>query len=98
MKEFKGHAAPWVAGEDWDNERIVIYSDSGIQPHVAYTPEWSIDSEQSKYNAYLIAAAPQLLEACNLIINVYTFGDIETAKEAAQHAINAALGIKEDEG
>lgn len=93
MKEFKGNKSPWAMAEDWDNcDRIVIYSDEGIQPHICYTPDFAIEDPVHIANAQLIAAAPDLLESLQLAISTPPSEWNGEHREKCLSAINKALG------
>ena len=91
MKEFKGTQGVWVASEDWDNDRLVIHQEDGIQWHVCYTPEYSIDNEQTKANATLIANAPLLLLSLQKIIKSFPELEHTTVFRQANAVINEII-------
>lgn len=82
MNEFKGTPGPWVVGGNEGNKLSV-----NADPYfVALVDEG--DSQEA--NARLIAAAPELLEALQIIC---FFEDISSAqREIAEAAIAKALG------
>lgn len=93
MNEFKGTPGPWVASKTGRGIGPVSGLDDqsfGMIIEVAYV-EFDPEIEIQVANANLIAAAPELLEALQMIMN----GDFYMPKEsadAARAAIAKALG------
>lgn len=96
MNEFKGYPGPWSMRIK-DGMAIFDFDHDGEIPHYRFAEcvvSLSTDDEQMDYlmaNAQLIAAAPELLEALQMIMN----GDFYMPKEsadAARAAISKALG------
>lgn len=96
MKEFKGYPGPWCMRIK-DGMAIFDFDHNGEVPHYRFAEcvvSLSTDDEQMDYlmaNAQLISAAPELLEALQMIMN----GDFYMPKEsadAARAAIAKALG------
>ncbi|HBU8799234.1 TPA: hypothetical protein MDE43_004786 [Klebsiella pneumoniae] len=96
MNEFKGYPGPWSMRIK-DGMAIFDFDHNGEVPHYRFAEcvvSMSTDDEQMDYlmaNAQLIATAPQLLEALQMIMN----GDFYMPKEsadAARAAIAKALG------
>lgn len=99
MKEyqFKGTPAPWTVSDttNWDSNRV----EYGIE-----NEEWTVadiyaDVEELKgaaiHNANLIAAAPDLLDACKLAMLLLIdreLDDTETFKYI-QSAVHKSLGL-----
>lgn len=88
MNEFKGTPGPWSVnekGQHWNNKSLthleVIFGEDG---------ECICDTVYQREDANLIAAAPELLEALQIIC---FFEDISSAqREIAEAAIAKALG------
>lgn len=89
MSEFKGSPTPWVI--DAEN-----YHDYGlIDAKGAEIMIIKAECGQDDYNACLIAAAPDLLEALQCIIHALGYGssmDVAKGEEMARAAITKALG------
>ena len=56
--------APWSFDED---DARIYYDDGNVQPTIAYVEREGVAPEQVKADGYLLAAAPQLLEACRTL-------------------------------
>ena len=86
MTQFKGTPGPWYVSNEGC---MLIRDDAGLSivaKYVGYTRD-----EEELANARLIATAPELLEALQLIMN----GDFYMPKESAdvaKLAINKATG------
>lgn len=85
MKEFKGTPGPWY----WDEEGL------GNNNHIVFGKEYPAEMT-SKANKDLIAAAPELLEALQRMVNKahkQNWNDAYPEElQSAQAAINKALG------
>ena len=88
--------APWAAeylpytsqdGHEIPNFRINDADDNAV----CETNE-NLDADVQEANAYLIAAAPQLLAAASLVIERWSSGDLADAVRQLQAAIVAARG------
>lgn len=95
MNEFKGYPAPWDMRIK-DGMAIFDFNHKGEVPHYRFAEcvvSMAADDEPQDYlmaNAHLIAAAPELLEALQIIC---FFEDISSAqREIAEAAIAKALG------
>ena len=95
MKEFKGYPAPWDMRIK-EGMAIFDFDHKGEVPHYRFAEcvvSLATDDEPQDYlmaNAQLIAAAPELLEALQIIC---FFEDISSAqREIAEAAIAKALG------
>ena len=74
MTELKHTPGPWTCGPTTNSEWIVyLLSHSPHEPHksIAKINNW----ENSKANAKLISAAPDLLEACQYVVNWHLLND-----------------------
>lgn len=93
MSEFKGTSGPWGVYND-----TIIESELGgfICDVCGDSTSW----EDDKNNAKLMAAAPDLLDAVNLILDLQTRGFIVLGDKhtgTLQASVNRALGkINED--
>lgn len=90
MKEFKGTPGPWVVneiGQHWNNKVLthleITFGEDG---------ECICDTVYQREDANLIAAAPELLEALQFIINDCSRMIPKCAEDKANAAINKALG------
>lgn len=99
MKEFKGTPGPWIVGFVNSNDDIWIMNDDSSSVAIAESKTgdgylWSPDTVVK--NANLIAAAPELLEALQIILDPVTTYLPSTSEESkkAWAAINKALGEK----
>ena len=94
MKEFKGTPGPWIAST-YDRS-IGPASREDDQSYGMILPvAWvAFDGDQryQQQNANLIAAAPELLEALQFIINDCSRMIPKCAEDKAIAAINKALG------
>lgn len=105
MKEFKGTPAPWVVrtGDqtDFTGEKfnfLYVSPESNIKSLIAdckTVSAWQLDPDEEIANAYLISAAPDLLEAaqhCREVIERASFTE-ENRKRAisALSQLNAAI-------
>lgn len=96
MSAFKGTPGPWFAGEQsdisgWVEIRVPGYSRN---PVACATPADAGDAEarrdaETLANARLIAAAPELLEACEAIVSSIEGGPVEP--EDAIASVRAAI-------
>lgn len=94
MKEFKGTPGPWVVnemGQHWNNKALVH-----LEITFGEDGECICDTVYQREDANLIAAAPELLEALQCIIEACTWDTYGKPGyenlEAAKAAINKALG------
>ena len=102
MKEFKGTLGPWeIKAEEVDKHYIRIRGTRlGGRFKVAnvltpfYEGVHEREANETRANAKLIAAAPELLEALQAVLSKWTFGPAYNAPEfvAARAAIAKALG------
>ena len=90
MKEFQGTPGPWVVHEicrHWNNRALthleITFGEDG---------ECICDTVYQREDANLIAAAPELLEALQFIINDCSRMIPKCAEDKAIAAINKALG------
>ena len=94
MKEFKGTPGPWFVKMEACDQTVAL-DIMGCGVCVSSAIPWSSDTEcdidKAVANANLIAAAPELLEALQEIIDsgCYIPGDLH---DMAFSAINKALG------
>ena len=95
MNEFKGYSGPWGMRIK-DGMAIFDFNHNGETKHWRFAEcvvSMAADDEPQDYlmaNAHLIAAAPELLEALQIIC---FFEDISSAqREIAEAAIAKALG------
>ncbi|EIN1803827.1 hypothetical protein LOH90_004331 [Salmonella enterica] len=94
MKEFKGTPGPWVASTTDRSIGPVSRDDDqsyGMIFPIAWV-EFDGNQEYQQANANLIAAAPELLEALQFIINDCSRMIPKCAEDKANAAINKALG------
>lgn len=83
MTQFKGTPGPWrvnTIGEHWNNPALVH-----LEVTFGTDGECICDTVYRREDADLIAAAPELLEALQMIMN----GDFYMPKESADAAIAA---------
>lgn len=96
MKEFKGTPGPWFEHrEGFSTVYIEARIGGGMIQEVAACGPCDKGSDQRSANAKLIAAAPELLEALELILSYHDDGKCVLHKEdvsMARAAINKALG------
>lgn len=91
--EFKGTPAPWVHAEGNSLTETIGGAINGDGKTLCLILGKGIGKEMATANAKLIAAAPDLLEALQVIC---FFDDIPAGqREVAQKAINKALGVNE---
>lgn len=96
MKHTKG---PWIWSYD-KNENIYISPETGGDALIKIEGRLNaVDNSRNKANAHLIAASPELLEACKLAIEALRGTDPEETgryfdreERALQDAINKAEG------
>lgn len=72
--EFKGTASPWVIYKATTHAGIKTDAPNQITDIICLdpSPEWHPDNiDKWKYDAHLIAAAPDLLEACKDMIETW---------------------------
>lgn len=106
MKEFKGTPGPWVTvnnGKYWEIREVIGNGGqiSDLCASQCWFDDGDMNGEVTTSNARLIAAAPELLEALQNIIDGYEsaggegyFDMLCTGEliDAANKAINKALG------
>jgi hypothetical protein len=101
MGATKHTSGPWTieCGKNYSNE-IVGKSKTGKDWVLARTTAAKVGRDQEEANAYLIAAAPDLLEALkeikNLIEQIY--GDGITESNATPELLKARAAIAKAEG
>ena len=88
MKEFKGDKFPWKINKN-AGQYLSIQSANGFPFEIC---KLGVDIPTTLANAKLIAAAPELLQACLAVLDGQTNKEIESAKRLAYVAINKALG------
>ena len=96
MENFKGTPGPWFEHrEGFSTVYIEARIGGGMIQEVAACGPCDKGSDQQSANAKLIAAAPELLEALELILSYHDDGNCVLHKEdvsMARAAINKALG------
>ncbi|ECB7314896.1 prophage protein [Salmonella enterica] len=92
--EFKGTKGEW--GIMMDDDEIKIIQSSSFENGAGWRSYVAICNEvQCSEDAHLIAAAPELLESLQLLLNSWSNGsskDISNAERKARAAISKALG------
>lgn len=88
--------APWKIGEAKTQKSLAIFQDKAQEDGKIYHAICLISpldkvEEVDLANAKLIAAAPELLEACNIALRYFNGIDTESQSEAAFHALNNAI-------
>jgi len=96
MEHTKG---PWTFGKPKGEEDLVGYVMTPdkkfliADTYVDYIRGQGLDQEEQTANANLIAAAPELLEALEYLLNDMQLNDVPTnCVQKAQQAINKAKG------
>lgn len=97
-QEFKGTPGEWQ-NEGGDNASIdiILPNDAvvSISRYSRFTSEFVMDRQEMQANAHLIAAAPDMLEACmklkDLIEKTSPEGQYTKELQAARAAISKAL-------
>jgi hypothetical protein len=91
MEKYKGTPGPWMIVQDEEYDDIKIVEVADYQPGF-YTEICEIG--QGIHEANLIAAAPDLLEACNQLMHLYNEeGNLLNFNvDIVRIAINKALG------
>lgn len=89
--------APWTVNTtDYTNAIGIECVVNGIA-HTVCTDQFCYPnfqqhgSEEKLANAKIIAAAPELFEACNIALRYFNGIDTESQSEAAFHALNNAI-------
>lgn len=99
MESFKGTPGPWFEHRDgFSTVYIEARIGGGMIQEVAACGPCDKGSDQQSANSRLIAAAPELLEALELILSYHDDGNCILHKEdvsMARAAINKALGEKQ---
>lgn len=91
MKEFKGTPGPWINVGGWVDAEKRSGELSGIICSISAVAARNLDVVNDA-NANLIAAAPELLEALQIIINDCSRMIPKCAEEKEIAAINKVLG------
>lgn len=89
MSEFKGTPGPW------QEKGSTIYGDGRMSPVadvVHFHPDGTSWTPDDRANARLIAAAPDLLEAVQVLLMSCTYREGGEAHRRAEAAIAKALG------
>jgi hypothetical protein len=95
MENYEGIQGPWMIVQDEEYDEIKIVEVEDYQPGF-YTEICEIG--QNMQEAHLIAAAPDLLEACMAFMTLFNESDMRPEDESyevahvVQTAINKALG------
>lgn len=91
MKKFKGTKGDWYYQENSDTYTNIVRSNAGKGRETIFITQLSQDtSGEAEANARLIAASPNLLEACIVALSVID-KDIN-AYNTVRKAIEKALG------
>jgi hypothetical protein len=64
MTNTQHTARPWAYDED---DARIYYADGHVEPTIAYIERENTSPERARADGYLLAAAPQLLEACKTL-------------------------------
>ena len=90
-REKKHTPGPWKKFSNKDGDIVDIIDADGNVICVFETPDWGANN--SEYDAHLIAAAPELLEALEFMMDKCTlYGRADAAREKADLAIAKAYG------
>ena len=91
MQNTKHTPGPWKVGRYTPNAtEISILTTGGAPVTPAWGPKFYVNSEQAKANARLIAAAPDLLEALDAIVQrIYDGSSISPYSAEYRNALNA---------
>lgn len=93
MSEFKGTPGPWEFHEDDGEGNEIVVGDNGDV--ICVIGSYMTSVEEDFANGPLMAAAPELLEALQLILSYHDDGNCALHKEdvvMARNAIKKALG------
>ncbi|MDR2241831.1 MAG: hypothetical protein LBE28_03590 [Providencia alcalifaciens] len=93
--EFKGTPVPWIIIDGNDYLNITAKSTESSPNYMPLLDSDSIRMIEMRANAHLIAAAPELLEALQLIVSYHDDGNEGLHREdleMARKAIAKALG------
>lgn len=98
MKEFKGTKGKWIVTGELDHLEVVVSHEekdfhqwkrvSSVKCFDHHVPRY----EESKANARLISAAPDLLEALQVLMERTPIMEDLASYETARQAIKKALG------
>ena len=69
MEKFKGTSKSWVSFKNEDDANYLIQSNDGY--NLAYVTATYVCDEETKANAKLIAAAPELLKALQMVTKAF---------------------------
>lgn len=93
MKEFKGTPGPWSLNVEVCDQTValdIVGNGVCVSSAIPWSSDTECDIDKAIANANLIAAAPELLEALQIVC---FFEDISSAqREMAEAAIKKALG------
>lgn len=89
MKQNKHTPGPWSVGELDENQFVNVYAADGYSVAIEVQGE---DLTEAEANAHLIAAAPELLEACETALGVlYPHFDDDRDRSPEAFASNKIL-------
>lgn len=91
---LKHTPGPWIVGDDEDSDYFLVGPHDGDE--TVYHPVVKLHDQ---YNAYLIAAAPELLEALQRMVrflevedaHLANFGEVEAARASIAKATNSSI-------
>jgi hypothetical protein len=94
---FKGTPGDWYYQRRSDAYTNIVRSDQGVEKGSIWIVATSQSTDiQHKADAYIIAAAPDLLNALQIYLNAGSKDQRKSASIIAKKAIKKALTIKDD--